>query len=43
MNGMEISAAVDDQERFILSLAAGEVSREALADWLRSNVAKLRS
>jgi len=29
--------SVDEQERFILSLAAGEVSREGLADWLRSN------
>jgi death on curing protein len=43
MNDMEISASVDEQERFMLSLAAGEVSREALTDWLRSNVTKLRS
>ena len=37
LNGMELRASVDEQERFILSLAAGEVSREGLADWLRSN------
>lgn len=43
MNDMEISASVDEQERFMLSLAAGEVSREALADWLRSKVTKLGS
>ena len=43
MNDMEISASVDEQERFILSLAAGEVSREALVDWLRSNATKLSS
>jgi death-on-curing protein len=43
MNDMEISASVDEQELFMLSLAAGEVSREALTDWLRSNVKKLRS
>ena len=43
MNDMEISASVDEQERFMLSLAAGEVSREALADWLRSNATKLSS
>jgi death-on-curing protein len=43
MNDMEISVSVDDQERFMLSLAAGEVSREALTDWLHSNVTRLRS
>ena len=43
MNGMEIRAPVDEQERFMLSLAAGEVSRESLTDWLRSNVTHLRS
>lgn len=37
MNGMELSASVDDQERFMLALAAGEVSREALIDWLRAH------
>jgi len=43
MNGMEIRAPVDEQERFILSLAAGEISREFLTEWLRSNVTPLRS
>lgn len=43
MNDMEISASVDEQERFMLSLAAGAVSREGLTDWLRSNVTNLRS
>jgi death-on-curing protein len=42
MNDIEISASVDEQERFMLSLAAGQVSRESLAEWLRSNVATLR-
>jgi death-on-curing protein len=42
MNDMEISASVGEQERFMLSLAAGEVSRESLADWLRSNVTDVR-
>jgi len=43
MNGMEIRAPVDEQERFMLSLAAGKVSRESLTEWLRSNVTHLRS
>ena len=35
LNGLEINASVEDQERFVLSLAAGEVSREDLASWLQ--------
>jgi len=41
MNDMEISASVDEQERFMLSLAASEVTREGLIDWLRSNATDL--
>jgi death on curing protein len=41
MNDMELSASVNEQERFMLSLAAGEVSREGLVDWLRSKVTGL--
>ena len=37
LNGVEITAAVDDQEKFMLSLAAGEVSRAGLAQWLKSH------
>lgn len=40
MNELEISASVDEQERFMLTLAAGDVSRELLIDWLRSNTTK---
>lgn len=42
LNGMELSATVDDQEHFILSLAAGDVPREALVEWLRSHAVNLR-
>ena len=41
MNDMEISASVEEQERFMLSLAASEVTREGLIDWLRSNATDL--
>ena len=37
LNGVEISASVDEQERFMLALAAGAVSRDELVNWLRSN------
>jgi prophage maintenance system killer protein len=42
MNDMEISASVSEQERFMLFLAAGDISRESLAEWLRSNVIEIR-
>lgn len=37
LNGVEIRAHVDIQELFMLSLAAGESSREQLTVWLRAN------
>ncbi|MGA8054544.1 MAG: type II toxin-antitoxin system death-on-curing family toxin [Burkholderiales bacterium] len=43
MNGMELRASVDDQERFMLALAAGDVSREALAEWLRAHAIELHA
>jgi death-on-curing protein len=41
MNGMELIASVDEQERFMLALAAGDVSREALIEWLRAHATEL--
>ena len=38
LNGQEIDAAVDQQERVILAVASGELVREQLADWLRLHV-----
>jgi death-on-curing protein len=38
LNGFVIDAAVDEQEKLILSLASGEIAREILADWLRSHM-----
>lgn len=43
LNGFEINESVDEQERFMLSLAAGEVTREGLTEWLRSRTATRRS
>jgi len=36
LNGYEVSAAVDDQERVMLQLAAGELSRDDFVEWVRS-------
>ena len=35
LNGCELRASVDEQERVMLGLASGEVTRESLAGWLR--------
>jgi len=34
MNGMEIHTSVDEQERVALTIAAGELGREAFVAWL---------
>ena len=34
LNGLELSASVDEQERLFFALAAGDVTREELAEWI---------
>jgi death-on-curing protein len=36
LNGYEVSASVDEQERVMLQLAAGELSRDDFVEWVRS-------
>jgi death-on-curing protein len=36
LNGYELSAPVDEQERVMLDLAAGELSRDDFLRWVRS-------
>ncbi|GAP95980.1 type II toxin-antitoxin system death-on-curing family toxin [Leptolyngbya sp. NIES-2104] len=38
LNGLEISASVDEQEQTILALAAGELEREQFVEWLKKHV-----
>jgi death on curing protein len=38
MNGYEIDADVDEQEAIILSLASGELEREAFTQWLKNHI-----
>jgi len=42
LNGLEISASVDEQERIILRLASGELEREEFTSWLRQQTVALR-
>jgi death-on-curing protein len=39
LNGMEINASVDEQERLVLEIASGELGREAFVKWLQRNTA----
>jgi death-on-curing protein len=38
LNGYEIVAALDDQERLMLDLASGGVTREQLTEWLEKHL-----
>lgn len=38
LNGMEIEASIDDQEKVILTVAAGQMQREAFAEWLSMHI-----
>ncbi len=38
LNGLEIDASIDEQEQLMLSVAAGQLSREALVEWVRGHV-----
>ena len=38
LNGFEIVATVDDQEKIIIDLAAGKVDREGFTNWLNNHV-----
>jgi len=41
MNGFELAAPVDEAERFILTLAAGNMSREELLAWVAGHIQPL--
>jgi death-on-curing protein len=41
LNGAEIDAPVDKQERLMLDLAAGRIGRSHLIDWLREHIKPL--
>jgi death on curing protein len=38
LNGMEISASVDEQEHIVLAIASGEKGREAFLEWLQEYI-----
>lgn len=42
LNGHEIEAPVDEQDRAMLALAAGDMNRQDLANWLEDHVVERR-
>ena len=42
LNGYEIAAEVDEQERIILCLAAGNMARADFVDWLKEHTTTAR-
>jgi len=38
LNGNEINASAEEQEKVMLQLAAGELERDTFTDWLRSHL-----
>jgi death-on-curing protein len=42
LNGYEIEASVEEQERVILQVASGEIEREAFTRWLQTHIHELR-
>jgi death on curing protein len=38
LNGFEIRASIDEQERVILSVASGELRRDVFKDWLTQHI-----
>lgn len=41
LNGVEIDAGLDEQERVMLDLAAGRIDRGQLADWRHQHLKPL--
>ena len=40
LNGFEINATIDEQERIILDLAAGQMKKDTLIAWLNNHITK---
>jgi death on curing protein len=43
LNGYEIASPVDEQERTVMGLAAGEMGRADFTDWLRAHIIERRA
>jgi death on curing protein len=43
LNGYEVDAPIDEQERVVMGVAAGEMGRDDFTDWLRARIVERRT
>jgi death-on-curing protein len=43
LNGFEIEATIDDQEKIILNISAGNINREQFTVWLNNHIIHITS
>ena len=43
LNGCELQAGVDESEATILGVAAGQISRDAFAQWIKRHIVERRT
>ena len=41
LNGLELVATVDEQEKILLGLAEGSLKRAAFTEWVRSHIRRV--
>ena len=41
LNGFEVNASVDEEERVVLAIASGELNREGLVRWLQTKAVEI--
>ena len=42
LNGFEIDASVDEQERIVLQVASGKLARDEFTAWLRGHIVRMK-
>ena len=42
LNGFEIDASVDEQERLVLQVASGKLERDEFTTWLRGHIVRMK-
>jgi death-on-curing protein len=43
LNGFELAASVDEQEKVILQVASGELGQDEFAEWLHAHIVQLKN
>jgi death-on-curing protein len=43
LNGFELAASVDEQEKVILQVASGKLGQDKFTDWLRAHLVEVKN